>query len=196
MTLRSFRHYLAESARTYNYKIKIAGDCKDGVIDLLIYNLKKFDPVKISEPKRTPVQANPHGFPGLKDQSVCIIDCEFRYPATEPMIKQIARLAHYDENLVRVIQADHDGFDEVSNRGNSPVLSEYELEDDGKEASNDYADSYRTKIKKQHDEHKIDYGVNGKTTEFKHKETDLEKLSPMSRVKLPPRPATASSKQR
>ena len=106
--MKTFRSYLAESVRTYKYKIKIAGTPDKNWCDLFCMNLQKFDPVKISEPRSTPIQKDPYGFPGLENESIQIIDVEFRYPAIEPMIKQMARLLGYDENKVRMIQADYD----------------------------------------------------------------------------------------
>ena len=108
MALQSLRKYLAESVRTYHYKIKIAGQPPKNWLDMFCYNLSKFDPVKISDPKTTPIQKDPYGFPDLENQAITMIDVEFRYPAIEPMIKQVARLLNYDENLVRMVQADYD----------------------------------------------------------------------------------------
>ena len=79
-----------ESVHTYNYTIKIAGQVDKNFLDMFKYNLNKFDPVKIGEPKSTPIQKSPYGFPNLSNQSITIIKAEFRYPATEPMIQQIA----------------------------------------------------------------------------------------------------------
>ena len=86
--MRSLKQYIVESVHTYNYTIKIAGDVDKNWLDLFKYNLKKFDPVNISEPKSTPIQKDPYGFPNLSNQSVTIIKAEFRYPANEPMIQQ------------------------------------------------------------------------------------------------------------
>jgi len=101
--MKSLKQYIVESVHTYNYTIKIAGDVDKSFIDLFKYNLKKFDPVKISEPTSTPIQKDPYGFPNLSNQSVTIIKAEFRYPATEPMIQQIAQLLGYQVDMVRVV---------------------------------------------------------------------------------------------
>jgi len=153
--MKSFRKYLAESVRSYRYKIKIAGECPKNFIELFVYNLQKYDPVKIGDPKTTPVQKKPYGFPELEDQSVTIIDVEFKYPATEPMIKQTAQLLGCDENRVCMLQSDYeDGLkteqDQYENQAShSPILNHGELEDSGKEASKEYADSYLSRIREQ-----------------------------------------------
>ena len=104
--MRSLKQYITESVKSYNYTIKIAGDVDKNFIELFKYNLNKFDPIKISDPTSTPIQKDPYGFPNLSNQSVTILKAEFRYPATEPMIQQIAQLLGYNVNMVRVIGTD------------------------------------------------------------------------------------------
>ncbi len=205
MISRSFKHYLMESVKTYHYKIKIAGDPGKNWLDMFTYNLNKFDPVKISAPKSTPVQEAPYGFPGIKNQSVTIIDVEFKYPATEPMIKQVARLLNWDENMVRCIQAGAD--DSWSNEAqayrdqeeHSPLLGHTELEDGGtaaKDAAKAYGDSYLSSIKDQ----RVDGGKtlfaagSAGTPHDPFKRVDGNGPSPLSKVTRPSRPRTGASK--
>ena len=100
--MKSLKTYITESLKSYNYTIKIAGDVDKNFIDMFKYNLNKFDPIRISDPTKTPIQKDPYGFPNLANQSVTIIKADFRYPATEPMIQQIAQLLGYNINMVRV----------------------------------------------------------------------------------------------
>jgi hypothetical protein len=196
--MKSFRTYLAESVHTYNYKVRIAGDAPKNFIDLFKHNLQKFDPVSISEPKSTPIQKKPLGFPELENHSVTIIDVKFKYPATEPMIKQIATLLGYDENLIRVVGSEHqDGLDnEIATyaKQSSPVLGNDELEDNGKEASKEYGDSYLNRIKRTNPQ-KVETGYSGKVERAAHDpfapKVEASK-SPLSTVKLPPLPKTGS----
>ena len=111
--MKSLKQYIVESVHTYNYTIKIAGDVDKNFIELFKYNLNKFDPVKIGEPTSTPIQKSPFGFPNLSNQSVTIIKAEFRYPATEPMIQQIAQLLGCQVDMVRVVGTDFD--DSINN---------------------------------------------------------------------------------
>jgi hypothetical protein len=200
--MKSFRKYLAESVRTYRYKIRIAGETPKQFIELFKHNLQKFDPVKIGEAKTTPVQAQPHGFPDLKDQSVTIIDVEFKYPATEPMVKQLAQLLGCDENLVRMSQSDYSDSLETEEKmyanQPSPLIGDDTLEDAGKEANKDYGDSYLSSIKKQAQEDKFDYTIAGKeTAKDKHDPFAPQKndsKSPFSTVKRGALPATGARK--
>ena len=104
----SLKKYIAESVKTYNYTIKIAGEVDKNFLDLFKHNLSKFDPIKISEPTTTPIQKSPYGFPGISNQPVTIMKAEFRYPATEPMIQQMVQLLGYNVNMVRVVSTAFD----------------------------------------------------------------------------------------
>ena len=101
--MKNFQEYLAESQRTYNYRIKIVGDVEPALIKMLEEKLKQFDPVKVSAVKKTPIQLKPADFPAHANESVSSMDCEFRYPAIEPQIQQIARLLGLDENRIRLL---------------------------------------------------------------------------------------------
>ena len=207
--MKSLKQYIVESVHTYNYTIKIAGDVDKNFIDLFKFNLKKFDPVKISEPTSTPIQKDPYGFPNLSNQSVTIIKAEFRYPATEPMIQQIAQLLGYQVDMVRVISSDFDDSINSEAEGyanemdHNPLLLHTELEEQpgAKEANKNYSDSYLSSIKAQAKDSKIDIPYAGKQTPdafdpFKpYLDNDPRGIkSPMSTIKRPPKPATGASK--
>lgn len=202
--MKTFRQYLTESVRTYSYRIKIAGQPDNNWIELFCMNLQKFDPVKIGEPKSTPIQKDPYGFPGIKNQPVTTIEVDFKYPATEPMIKQLARLLNYDENLVRMIQRTYDDginteVDQYENQmKHSPVLDHEELEDAGKTASKDYADQYLTKIAKEAEQDKIEmpYAAPKTKTADDYRKIPGNTKSPMTTIVRQPKPATGSSKNR
>jgi hypothetical protein len=207
--MRSLKHYIVESVKTYNYTIKVAGEVDKNWIDMFKFNLKKFDPVKISDPVSTPIQKDPYGFVGITNQPVTIIKAEFRYPATEPMIQQIAQLLGYNVNMVRVVQT---GFDDGINlesdayaneMQHSPVLTHTELEEQpgAKEASKAYGDSYLQSIKDQAKDSKIDIPYEGKKTPdafdpFKPYLDDksLGDKSPMTNITRPAKPQTGAHK--
>lgn len=206
--MKSLKHYIVESVHTYNYTIKIAGNVDKNFVDLFKYNLKKFDPVKIDEPKSTPIQKDPYGFPNLHNQPVTIIKAQFRYPATEPMIQQIAQLLGYQVDMVRVISSDFDDSINSEAEGyanemdHNPLLLHPELEEQpgAKEASKNYSDSYLSSIKDQAKDSKIDIPYAGQKTPdafdpFKPylDDTQMGDKSPMSTVKRPPKPATGAS---
>jgi hypothetical protein len=198
-----------ESVHTYNYTIKIAGQVDKNFLDMFKYNLNKFDPVKISDPKSTPIQKDPYGFPNLNNQSVTIIKAEFRYPATEPMIQQIAQLLGYQVDMVRVISSDFDdsinsemtGYE--NEMSHTPLLNHTELEEqpNAKAANKAYGDSYLQSIKDQTKDSMINIPYAGKETPdsfdpFKPYLDDkkMGDKSPMSTITRPAKPATGARK--
>jgi hypothetical protein len=207
--MKSLKHYITESVKSYNYTIKIAGEVDKNFIDMFKYNLNKFDPIRISDPVSTPIQKSPYGFPEISNQPITIIKADFRYPATEPMIQQIAQLLGYNINMVRVIQSGFDDSinteaDEYANQmKNSPILNHEEMEEEtgAKAASKAYGDSYLQSIKDQAKDSKIDIPYEGKKTPnafdpFKPYLDDkkLGDKSPMTTITRPPKPQTGAHK--
>jgi len=198
--MKTFRHYLTESVRTYRYTIKIAGDIDKNFIDMFTYNLNKFDPVSISEPKSTPIQKDPYGFPDLENQAVHIIKAEFKYPATEPMIQQIVQLLGKNVNSVRVVTTDYDDSINSEAEGyanqakDSPLLDNSELADNGKQASKDYADQYLDKVVPKKPSIDIQYAGKKTPTAPNTSKEKVQTQSPMSSIKRPPKPSTGANK--
>lgn len=203
--MKSLKHYIVESVHTYNYRIRVAGDIDNNKLDLLHHNLQKFSPVKISAPKSTPIQKTLSDFPGIENQRVNMIDAEFRYPATEPMVRQLAQLLGIDENLVRMTSLDYDesvtsemeGYE--NEMDHSPVLTHEELEEQpgAKEAAKAYGNSYLDSIKEQTTDEKIDIPYAGEKTKaafdpFKPETlmATMGKDSPMSKITRPAKPQT------
>ena len=206
--MKSLKTYITESLKSYNYTIKIAGDVDKNFIDMFKYNLNKFDPIRISDPVKTPIQKDPYGFPNLANQSVTIIKADFRYPATEPMIQQIAQLLGYNINMVRVISSQFDDSINSEAEGyanemkDSPLLTHEEMGEQpgAKEANKAYGDSYLTSIKDQMKGSTIDIPYAGQKTPnafdpFKPYLDDkkLGDKSPMSTITRPAKPATGAS---
>ena len=203
--MKSLRHYLMESAKTYNYTIKIAGEVDKNFIELFKHNLSKFDPVKIEDPKTTPVQKNPYGFPDLVNEPVTIIKAEFKYPTTEPMIQQIAQLLGCNINKVRVLTTDFNDAinseaDKYANQMGAEekeaLLNTETLEDNGKEASKEYANQYLDKVVPKKPSIDIPYsGTRTPTSPNKSKE-GINTVSAMGngKVKMPAKPSTGARK--
>ena len=199
--MKKFQEYLAESQRTYNYRIKIVGDVEPGFLKALEEKLKQFDPVKISDVKKTPIQLKPADFPAHANESVSSMECEFRYPAIEPQIQQIARLLGLDENRIRLLTSAHEeSMDEEREKIeelNKDLLTDTDLpapDAEQKALSKDYAAPY--------DQHAVlknayrsEFTVAGGKTPAAKTTNDLPmgNNSPMTKVKRPPRPATGAN---
>ena len=198
--MKNFQQYLAESERTYNYRIKIVGDIAPDFVKQLEEKLGQFDVVKITKPKTTPVQLKPADFPKHSNDSVTSMDVEFRYPAIEPQIKQIAQLLMMDPNRIIMLTTPHEeGMDTERERvaaQNKDLLdTDYPADTaEQKALSADYSAPY--------DQHAVlknayrsDFTVAGGKTPPAKTTNDLPmgNDSPMTKVKRPPRPATGAN---
>ena len=198
--MKNFQQYLAESERTYNYRIKIVGDVAPDFVKALEDKLAQFDIVKISRPKSTPVQLKPADFPKHSNDSVTSMDVEFRYPAVEPQIKQIAQLLFMDPNRIIMLTTPHeDGMDTEREKvaaENKDLLTDTDFpapDAEQKALSKDYSAPY--------DEHAVlknayrsDFTVAGGKTPPAKTTNDLPmgNDSPMTKTKRPPKPATGA----
>ena len=199
--MKNFQQYLAESERTYNYRIKIVGDVAPDFIKQLEERLKQFEVVKISKPKTTPVQLKPADFPKHSNDSVTSMDVEFRYPAIEPQIKEIAQLLFLDPNRIIMLTVPHeDGMDSerekvAAENKNLLTDTDYPAPDaEQKALIKDYSAPYN-----QHavlkNAYRSDFTVAGGKTPPARTTNDLpmDNTSPMTKIKRPPRPATGAN---
>jgi hypothetical protein len=85
--MKSFEEYLTESKKTYEFKIKVAGDLKEGFADELKAAMEKFSVSSISKGKRTPIQEVPLDFPALKNCQVTVFDLAVHYPTTPQVLE-------------------------------------------------------------------------------------------------------------
>jgi hypothetical protein len=199
--MKNFKDYLAESERTYSYRIKVVGDIAPDFIKMLEEKLRQFDPVKVSAVKKTPIQLKPADFPAHANESVSSMDVEFRYPAIEPQVQQIAQLLGLDPNRIRLLTtAYEDSMAEEKvkvDEQNKDLLTDtdYPAPDaEQKALSKDYsANPYQHAVLKN--TYRSDFTVAGGKTPPAKTTNDLPMgdTSPMTKVKRPPRPATGAN---
>src|SRR6056300_150041 len=84
----TFTQYLAESTKSYDYKIKIVGASKDIDKNALETALQKFDLANMSAGKTTPIVTQPLDFPALSNEQVTIFDVTTNYPTTSREMKE------------------------------------------------------------------------------------------------------------
>ena len=199
--MKKFQEYLAESERTYNYRIKIVGDVEPAIVKALEEKLKQFDPVKVSSVKKTPIQLKPADFPASANESVSSMDCEFRYPAIEPQIQQLAQLLGLNPNRIRMLTVPYEDSMAIEKEKvedqNKDLLTDtdYPAPDaEQKALSKDYSAPYN-----QHavlkNAYRSEFTVAGGKTPAAKTTNDLPMgtSSPMTKVKRPPRPATGAN---
>lgn len=199
--MKPFAKYLAESERTYDYRIKICGKVTDEQIRNLKSKLDQFAPVRMGDAKTTPIQKILTDFPNFPNDSVTMMDVSFRYPAIEPQIRQLAQLQGIDPNrVVMQTQAYVDGMiDELDQieAENQDLLADtdYPAPDAAQRAlTKDYSTGpYDHAVLKN--AYRTDFTIAGDRTPAAKTTNELAQgvTSPMTRVKRPPRPATGAN---
>ena len=95
----TFTKYLTEAAKSYDYKIKVAGQISDDFGTRMETCLQKFEVAKMSAGKKTPIQSLPLDFPQLKNESVTIFELTTSYPVA------VNELREYIADYMRISPA-------------------------------------------------------------------------------------------
>jgi hypothetical protein len=196
--MKKFHHYLAESERTYDYRIKILGDVPPTFIKDLEQKLEQFDIVKLSGKKTTPVQRLLKDFPNEENDMVTSVDVSFRYPAIEPQIQQLAQLLGFNPNRIRLLTQPYvNSIDnEISeiNTQNKDLIADTDYPAPNAEQQalkKDYSgDPYKHAVLQN--AYRSDFTVAGGKTPPAKTTNDIKQdtKSPMTDIKRMPRPAT------
>ena len=199
--MKPFAKYLTESEKTYNYRIKMVGDVPSTFVKELEGKLAQFDVVKISKIKTAPVRKEIPDFPAFPNQPMSIVDVEFRYPAIEPQIKQLAQLLGMDPNriVMSTVPYEESMNDESRKIGieNKDLLDkpDYPAPDAEQRAlSKDYATGpYDHAVLKN--AYRSNFTIAGNKTPPAKTTNDLPMgvKSPMTTIKRPPKPATGAN---
>jgi len=123
--MKSFKAYLTESQKTYNFRIRMACEMTSEIESKIKQVLEVYKVDSISKPKRLPIHESPM-FPNLGPVEVNIIDVSICYPANDAQVRNaIAECGCCPAANIRVNPTDSpfeaimDGT-EVSNLGGKP----------------------------------------------------------------------------
>ena len=196
--MKKFHQYLAESERTYDYRIKILGDVPPTFIKDLEQKLEQFDIVKMSGKKTTPVQKLLKDFPNEENDMVTSVDVSFRYPAIEPQIQQLAQLLGFNPNRIRLLTQPHvESIDneiaEITAQNKDLIAdTDYPAPNAEQQAlKKDYSgDPYQHAVLQN--AYRSDFTVAGGKTPPAKTTNDIKQdtTSPMTRITRTPKPAT------
>jgi hypothetical protein len=198
--MKPFAKYLAESERTYAYRIKVVGDVPANFFKDFKEKMDQFDVVNMSSPKSTPVRAVIADFPAFPNQSVTRIDVEFKYPAIEPQIKQLAQLLGLDPNRVVMMATPYEESldiesEKIADQNQDLLDSPYPAPDTEQRAlSKDYATGpYDHVVLKN--AYRSNFTVAGGRTPLAKTTNELPmgNKSPMTNIKRQPKPATGAN---
>ena len=85
--MKSFKEYLTESKKTYDFKIKIAGDLPEGADKMMKTALEKYGVEAHKKLASTMVQEHPLDFPQLKNMSVTVFETSLNYPTSQEVLR-------------------------------------------------------------------------------------------------------------
>ena len=80
--MKQFKDYLSESAKKYDFRIKVAGEFTAEQANTMKALLGKFQVSGFKAAGKTPIQELPLDFPKIKNAEVCIYEATLDYPAT------------------------------------------------------------------------------------------------------------------
>lgn len=101
--MKSFKEYLLESKQTYDFKIKIAGECPEKCADKIKEALSQYDVASCSSGNRSPIQESHFDFPEHKNCEVTVFEVCLNYPTTSAQVS--AAVSHglkKSETAIRV----------------------------------------------------------------------------------------------
>ena len=119
----TFKDYLTESTKSYDYKIKVAGTIADDFKNRMETALQKFELAKMSAGKKTPIMTLPLDFPQLSNESVTIFDVTTNYPVAVNTLKEY--LADYMNMNASLIVVRKPGEPTEEYQAQMQVKSEY-----------------------------------------------------------------------
>ena len=190
----TFKDYLTESTKSYDYKIKIAGEPKDIDKNALETALQKFDLASMSAGKSTPIMTLPLDFPRLSNEQVTIFDVTTNYPeSTRVMHEYLSDILRIPATHI-VVKKPGEPSEEYQDEMQVAKKSEYatKLHDiEYKDAPKVNADEHtgdkfnmsllKELLKDKEDKYQIEKGSDNKTQDAMSKE-EKGTQSPLSNV--------------
>lgn len=118
--MKPFRQYLTENHRTFEFRVRIAGEVTDAMVDKMKIVLEMYKVDSITKAKRLPIQESPQ-FPNMGPVEINVIDVVLHYPCNDEQVRlRICEGCGVQQACVKV----------------TPLHSPYEAALEGKEQSN------------------------------------------------------------
>ena len=135
--MKAFDQYLAEAEKEFAFRLRVATDLEEGVMDKIENRLKKYEEFSISTPKKTMFQASPPGFSHIPGAELNIVDFKTRQAVAPHVLQQdIIEASNLPESHVRVnganeplIEETPEGSDQTDENAKSLLEEPYEETD-------------------------------------------------------------------
>ena len=148
--MKTFKEYLAEAVKTYQARIKIAGELPENFETKLKNYMTKYETIEFKKTASTPVQEHPHEFTRLKNVEVTIFDVETQYPIGYQQLESVLK----DEfgiagDHIRVKHPTDPTEIKPEEKEYEPKLTDAEYKDDTAEDDPLYGDEYNMTMIKE-----------------------------------------------
>lgn len=100
--MKTFKDYLTESKKVYNFKIKVAGELPENFEKDIKERLERCKVASFSKVTETPIQALPLDFPDHPNSEVTVFEVVCEYPVTSPEISADIKEIGIPESCFRV----------------------------------------------------------------------------------------------
>jgi len=132
--MKSLKEYLIESAKTYKFKIRTAGELPENFEDKLERALNKYQVVSFSKGKKTPITERPLDFPQLQNCETTSFDVEISYPTTSSVLESYLTLDLNFPDTHLIVRGEHEATEEYQNKEKDDkpyesLLTKTDLED-------------------------------------------------------------------
>lgn len=130
--MKSFKEYLTESKKLYEFKVKIAGDTPKDCVQKIKAALGEFHVAVVSAGKTVPIQERHSEFPEHKNISMTVFDVTTNYPATNKQIQdKLAAVLNLSHASVKVKNLAEEKEDEINHQhdkrtGKAVIGADYE----------------------------------------------------------------------
>jgi hypothetical protein len=134
--MKTFKHFLTESEKTYKFFIRVAGDLPEGFVDTMERSLNKYELVKLSPGKRTPITEKPMDFPQLQNCEVTHYEAEVKYPTTPHILEKYLVDCCEISHAHIIVRGENDPVErQQSEKSDEPYESILNTEDMGGESA-------------------------------------------------------------
>jgi hypothetical protein len=121
--MKSFKDYIIESKKTYDFKIKVVGELPARFESVLKTSLEKYSVASMSS-TTTPIQKLPLDFPGTDNAEVHIFEVSLNYPVNSPALKSYVMEKTGIVKAKIVIKTEHDNEVDFQVHGESDTKQE------------------------------------------------------------------------
>lgn len=105
------KRYITESAKQYRLRLKSVVPLDDAAMDAIEFAVARYQPLALSRPKKTILQAHPLDFVNVTAAEVYIVDMAFALPVSAAVMREDIRRALRAPETFIVVRAPNDALE-------------------------------------------------------------------------------------